>query len=384
MKMAVDEAYLAKLFPEQQVPGSLVRQRRMVQDIEEEIEASPITQGGDGKLVLDALRYAASLKDPLGFIGVKQSAEGNSIGSPDVFAWRMFQSAVTVLQKFGALDHINATDLGQMVGSLSSDNELWLGMVLQYEGMRSLKPAEFAGVISALVIDGYKASNAMFKYKASDTVQGVYDKLDALAWELKSSQISAGIDFPVQLTREVGGLVESWVNGVTWRELCQDTSLDQGDVCRLLRRTVEILKQVPLAYGIPPAIAQISMDAATKMDRFPVVDEQEQLIESSTTAGVGFGGTGRAASDDVNLEDDDGASKSIVLSAAEAEKELMKLIDGEGGLDLDKLDDILSNNNDEDDFPRNYFDRPGDTLVDDAAGADSDDEVDEPDMEEST
>jgi DSHCT (NUC185) domain len=34
------------------------------------------------------------------------------------------------------------------------------------------------------------------------------------------------------------------VNGVSWRELCRDTSLDQGDVCRMLRRTVEVLRQV--------------------------------------------------------------------------------------------------------------------------------------------
>jgi superfamily II RNA helicase len=38
--------------------------------------------------------------------------------------------------------------------------------------------------------------------------------------------------------------VESWVNGASWRELCRDTSLDQGDVCRMLRRTVEVLRQV--------------------------------------------------------------------------------------------------------------------------------------------
>lgn len=34
------------------------------------------------------------------------------------------------------------------------------------------------------------------------------------------------------------------MNGASWRELCRDTSLDQGDVCRMLRRTVEVLRQV--------------------------------------------------------------------------------------------------------------------------------------------
>ena len=48
--------------------------------------------------------------------------------------------------------HYNATDLGQMVSSLSADNELWLAMVLQHETMRTLEPNEFAAVIGFFII----------------------------------------------------------------------------------------------------------------------------------------------------------------------------------------------------------------------------------------
>ena len=135
----------------------------------------------------------------------------------------------------------------------------------------------------------------------------MYTELEQVAWDLKVAQTEAGVDFPVHLSREAGGMVrldnhryaplksihymcmcenlysaicsckndrilyvcntilsyayrviewrtkldakssiqvESWVNGVSWRELCRDTSLDQGDVCRMLRRTVEALRQV--------------------------------------------------------------------------------------------------------------------------------------------
>ena len=88
---------------------------------------------GEGKLVLEALRYAASLRDPVGFVGVPTAIPPGEIptGVGEVYAWRMFQNVVSILQKFGALEDTNATDLGQMVGSLSADNELWLAMVLQ-------------------------------------------------------------------------------------------------------------------------------------------------------------------------------------------------------------------------------------------------------------
>ena len=236
--------------------------------------------------------------------------------------------------------------------------------------MRSLEPAEFASVVGTLVIDSFKASNAMFRYSTSARVKNLLDDLDTLAWELKSFQIGANVDFPVQLTREVSGLVETWAKGTTWRELCQDTSLDQGDVCRLLRRTLEILKQIPQAYGIPPEIAQISMDAVKAMDRFPVADEQDDGNDNvlTTGAGVGFDGTGSSSL----MEGGDGKISSDI------DEELLKLLeesdremgadDDDNGdeprvFDLDILSDVL-NNSENEDFPEDFFDQEvGDVEV---------------------
>jgi hypothetical protein len=124
----------------------------------------------------------------------------------------------------------------------------------------------------------------------------MFDDLKGIANELKDAQNELGIDFQVHLTIETAGLVESWVNGFTWRELCGDTSLDQGDLCRLLRRTSEILMQIPQAVGVSPALAQTAYAAATMMDRFPVADEvatviDEKITTTTTTvipAGTGF------------------------------------------------------------------------------------------------
>ena len=185
----------------------------------------------------------------------------------------------------------------------------------------------------SIVVDGYKASNAYFKYRPSDNVEAVYNDLEQLSWDLKLAQteamigqssliiivslysaslsqypcmhlpihtptlthtslqhtFSSNVEFPVHLSREAGGMVESWINGVTWRELCRDTSLDQGDLCRMLRRTVEVLRQIPQAYGVPPNIAQIAYEAADKMDRFPVADvavDATGAVEGISTSGA--------------------------------------------------------------------------------------------------
>jgi len=47
------------------------------------------------------------------------------------------------------------------------------------------------------------------------------------------------------LSDELVALVEQWSLGVEWLELCAHTSLDEGDVVRLLRRTLDLLSQIP-------------------------------------------------------------------------------------------------------------------------------------------
>jgi hypothetical protein len=51
------------------------------------------------------------------------------------------------------------------------------------------------------------------------------------------------------------GLVESWAAGASWQEVMADTSLDDGDMARLLARTADMLKQVGRKnnnFPVPP------------------------------------------------------------------------------------------------------------------------------------
>lgn len=111
----------------------------------------------------------------------------------------------------------------------------------------------------SVVVDGFKATNSFIKYKASEEVLVVFEELERRSWDLKMAQSNVGIEFPVHLNGDMGGLVESWANGVSWRELCRDTSMDQGDLCRMLRRTLETLKQIPKAIGVSDKLAKVSV-----------------------------------------------------------------------------------------------------------------------------
>jgi superfamily II RNA helicase len=338
LSQAVDVVKASRLQVSMKEPGSLTKQRMIIEELEAELTLSPIERAGAGDAVLQALRHAVAQKDPIAFVNsaVKETQ------SPVTFAWRMFNSVMALLQEFEALNGTVATDLGQTVGSLTGDNELWLALVLQRPSVIALNATELAAVLCGVITDGFKATNAYFRQRPSERVRDTFDELEQLSFELKAAQSEAGVEFPVNLCRETGGMIEQWASGVSWRELCKDTSLDQGDVCRILRRTVEILRQIPLAYGISPAVGQKAYEAANLMDRFPVADFDPN-VDSKERTGVGFGGTGEGAEDisdeGIQFEEDSDFEDDARQEARN--KETSSLLDALEVLDYD-VDDIIS------------------------------------------
>ena len=67
----------------------------------------------------------------------------------------------------------------------------------------------------------------------------------------------------------------------------------QGDLCRTFRRTVELLRQIPQAYGVSAEMAEAATLAVKKMNRFPIADIDTDPIDPaaviSTASGTGFG-----------------------------------------------------------------------------------------------
>ena len=51
----------------------------------------------------------------------------------------------------------------------------------------------------------------------------------------------------------LAGLVEAWAAGATWTQIMDDSTLDDGDVARLLMRVADLLRQVswPLFQADP-------------------------------------------------------------------------------------------------------------------------------------
>jgi superfamily II RNA helicase len=77
--------------------------------------------------------------------------------------------------------------------------------------------------------------------------------------------------FPfAQVDLRFSGLVEAWAAGAGWFEVCRDTSLDEGDLARLLGRTADLLRQIIFIAHVLPGVKDNAKAALRSMNRSPI------------------------------------------------------------------------------------------------------------------
>ena len=178
-------------------------------------------------------------------------------------------SLVNILQSYECLEDTKPTDVGQVVAALRGENELWLACALLSGELDSLSFHHLATVCAAIVSENSRPDN-WIKFGLSPTVEDALDGLRDRRRQLLSIQRRHLVDIPAWLDYELTGLVEQWALGMEWTELCQNTNLDEGDIVRLMRRTIDLLYQIPHVPHLPPQIYQTAKQAAQSIDRFPV------------------------------------------------------------------------------------------------------------------
>ena len=134
-----------------------------------------------------------------------------------------------------------------------------------------LTPPQLAALLSS-TLDERMRPNSYVAFDLSPEVLDAVEGLAARADELSLLQLERGLTFGVGLEAGCCGLVEAWASGLEWRALMGGTSLDPGDVFRILRRTIELLRQVSLVPYVSDAVAQRARQALRAMDRYPLAD----------------------------------------------------------------------------------------------------------------
>ncbi|EKX44184.1 hypothetical protein GUITHDRAFT_109969 [Guillardia theta CCMP2712] len=253
---------------EPKTPPEVLAQQDRVNHVEALLTSHPLFAREDRKELLRAYKFISD-----------QIATG-----------RLRQKATEVtrhdlLRDFGFLVENNVTDVGKLVASLNADNSLWVGSVLLYNDiLYELGPHELAAALSCVVSD-LNRPDIYIAFDASPKVQDFVEQASDMQSRVIASQLANGLTFEVPLDPSFAGLVEAWALGTSWNSLLAMTSMQEGDVIRVLRRVLDILRQIPrLPYvpgerGVGAEIRLNARRALTLMDRFPVSDDLTYSIE---------------------------------------------------------------------------------------------------------
>jgi superfamily II RNA helicase len=116
----------------------------------------------------------------------------------------------------------------------------------------------------------------------SPAVDEALEELRPLRRKLIQIQHHEGVTLPIWLETDIIGIVEHWALETPWDSLYQKTSLDEGDIVRLLRRTLDVMSQIPHIPQLSPALHLNARQAIQLMNRFPVneLDNYSQLESS--------------------------------------------------------------------------------------------------------
>lgn len=196
--------------------------------------------------------------------------------------WQQFLNLIAILKAFNALDdNLVPTPLGESAATLRGENELWLGIVLTSKVLTHTEPHHLAAACAALVTETPRP-DSWVNYNTSQPViesllnlKPVRHQLIKQQWRfLKPAKNKDEEDLtpllPVWLEYELIALVEQWAQGKDWTELCEQTSLDEGDIVRLLRRTLDLLSQIPHVPHISDTLKDNAISAMKLLNRFPV------------------------------------------------------------------------------------------------------------------
>jgi superfamily II RNA helicase len=261
--------------PQYDLAGEVRDQAALVRELEEELELHPAHRWGDRKQLKKVRRRMEELQ---GEIEERQQLLHFRANRH----WDTFLALIEVLRHFGGLggaEGLEPTEVGRTVAALRGDNELWLGLALMSGHLDALDPAELAAVLEAISTE-VNRPDLWCAWAPPHAVEEALHDLRGIRRQLDRQQERARVVFPLWWEPELTGLVHAWACGAPWTDVIANTSLDEGDVVRVLRRTVDLLAQIPYCEAVSQQLRDNARRALKAINRFPVC-ELEDLVPAA-------------------------------------------------------------------------------------------------------
>lgn len=186
------------------------------------------------------------------------------------FYFLEFSKLTTILTTLGYIDNFLPTEKGIMAASLRGENIILISEVLLNCDFTKISPALFAGAISGLAIDSLRP-RTFVKVRPSQEYDKFYFPIQKTVRALSMIQRDNGVEDSVNYVPTLVGLIEYWCKPETkWEEMLQMTNLDEGDLVRTGRRTMDLLRHIKNAPYLKQEVVNLAKAAYELMDKEPI------------------------------------------------------------------------------------------------------------------
>jgi superfamily II RNA helicase len=253
--------------------AEVTEQQQKLDRVQREIDQHPVQQVDNPNQLLKKYQKRLQLRDKLHKTQIKYQKQKSN----QSYYWEEFLSLICVLQEFEALKEYSPSFLGQAAATIRGDNELWLALVFVSGELEHLEPHHLAATVCALITETPRADVwcdfppppevlevlGVKKSNDSSTIREIRTRLFQV-------QRRHGVGLPIWREYGLVGLCEQWALGMNWQDLCDSVSLAEGDIVRMLRRTVDVLSQIPQIPNISSTLSNNAREANEMMKRFPI------------------------------------------------------------------------------------------------------------------
>lgn len=249
------------------LPPEVAEQLSRVTAVQEQLENHPLHESGNVTTIFKRQARCIELEAEIEELQSR-------VGQQSQRHWEEFLSLIEILQHFGGLDNLVPTTLGQIAAAIRGENELWIGLVFASGELDNLDPHHLAAAAAALVTETPRPDSKV-RFDLSNEVAEALEKLRGIRRQMFQMQRRYNVALPIWLEFELIAIIEQWALGMEWIELCENTTLDEGDVVRLLRRTLDLLSQIPHVPNLSASLQRNAYRAMQLIDRFPVNEVME-------------------------------------------------------------------------------------------------------------
>ena len=175
--------------------------------------------------------------------------------------WHKFQERADILHELGYLDSTyKLTADGDWARFIRIDFSLLITELIRAHTFHGATPATLAGLLACISYENDRPGSFP---RISPALAGL------VASARRMAEALATYDDPPLLRADVGSLAERWVGDPTlaWAQLCRSTSMAEGDIYRLLSRTLEYLSQIHSLHATHPELASVAAEALSRIRR---------------------------------------------------------------------------------------------------------------------